>query len=573
MIQNNSNKVNYVYPADFSFARNSSGYDVKGKLRYANQIRVTNEVYGGSMAYVEEATTNLLTENIASIEMDTTGFSANIGTETISRDSVNFYHGNNCLKVVTPGGVGSEGVYTSLIAVTPNNSYTVSVYVKGAGNIRLVLNERNSTTGTIGLDYVDIALTSTWTKYKVTRTFGSTGDRARIYLYTASTVQPITFYADCFQLEQKAYATTWTLPSVPRTAESLTMPVIGTNLLTDNQAGVEKDLTGFSSMWSASIARDTTEYYHGIASLKTVTPGSVVNEGFRTNDVSVIASNSYTASVWMKGAGNVVVGLYEYNSVGGTVGSDLSSSKTLTSTWTRYSVTRTFTSSGFTARIAVITTGTAQATTFYADTLQFERGPAASTWTLPDGTTNRMGLPPSQGTVEGIVEITNSLKSDHHVTCLHVGSAAHPNNYGLHWIYNADSNAFGLVSIQPSGSASQVYFSRGLLPDGIYFYRMAWNAAQLSMSFWDLKNQTLTTTQAITNPLLPVSFNKVYLGCESNAGGEIQYANTRYGRHRLSNIAITADPDFANLMPRDGNTVAIMDFDDIIIRGKSGVSI
>jgi hypothetical protein len=81
-----------------------------------------------------------------------------------------------------------------------------------------------------------------------------------------------------------------------------------------------------------------------------------------------------------------------------------------------------------------------------------------------------------------------------------------------------------------------------------------------------LSSQTKVASATISDPTLPAAFApKAYLGAY---GMFYNYANTRFGRHRLSNIARTDDPDFNNLMPQDSNTVALMDFDDITFRAN-----
>lgn len=153
------------------------------------------------------------------------------------------------------------------------------------------------------------------------------------------------------------------------------------NLLTDNQADIETNTTGFSSLNSAILTRDTTEFWHGIASLKSVTPGSVINEGFSTNNISVTSSKEYAASVWIKGSGTVTLGLVEKNSGGTIIGTE-EQPITLSSTWTRYEVNKTFGVTGVNAAISVYT-DSAQAITFYTDGLQLEQGASATAWTLP----------------------------------------------------------------------------------------------------------------------------------------------------------------------------------------------
>lgn len=161
-----------------------------------------------------------------------------------------------------------------------------------------------------------------------------------------------------------------------------------TNLLTANQSSVETDLTGFQTIVGGTLTRDITTAWHGTACLKMVTPGVGVNEGFYTDFVAVAASGTYTASVWLKGSGVVRVYLREQDSVGALIGDTLTADITLTNMWTRHSITRVFGSTGVRAQIHVRTVATA-AITYYADGLQLEQKPCATSWTL--GGTTRAG--------------------------------------------------------------------------------------------------------------------------------------------------------------------------------------
>lgn len=530
-----------------SFARTGVAYGTFGQLSLSGQPRI-ERIGGKDMVLVEEATTNLLTDNQASVETDLTGFSPNAAA-TIYRDTITAYHGTACLKIVTNGVTGYEGA-TFTMAATPLQTYTFSVWLKGAGVASVWINERSSG-GSVGSTITpDITLTSNWTRYTVTRTFGDTGIYLRIYIVGVTTPAAITFYADCLQLEAKPYATTWTLPSASRASETLTLPVIGTNLLTDNQASVETDMTTFSSNNSAILTRDTAEFCNGIASLKAVTPGNVPAEGFFISQVPVTPSNSYTFSVWLKGSGTVYIRLSDRNSITGLIGTTDSAAITLSSAWTRYSVTRTFASNGDVARLYVLTYSTVQAITFWADCLQLERGPAPSTWVLPSASKLPLGLPVYQGTVEGIVEVNDALKYAAGIPRIFTITRTGWTTTSL--ICYQTSSTFYIVSYDDAAT----YTSNGFPApaNGIYYYKVWWETTSAKVEFWNLATRTKTGEASIVSRKTTTAFYDFYLGGRYDG---TRMGNTRFGRHKISNIAITADPDFTNLMPQDSNTVAI----------------
>ncbi|NPV90329.1 MAG: RHS repeat protein [Firmicutes bacterium] len=174
----------------------------------------------GNGVHITEATTNLLAANQSSVETNTTGF-LSISSATMTRSNEQAWNGSYSLKVVTPGTVAYEGAGTTSTSVTASITYTASVWLKGTGTVNLYLREIDSSNGHIkDNSLTGITLTSTWTRYMVSGTFGATGVNARIYV-RANGTQAITFYADGFQLEQKAYATPWHIGGGTRNADFL----------------------------------------------------------------------------------------------------------------------------------------------------------------------------------------------------------------------------------------------------------------------------------------------------------------------------------------------------------------
>ena len=532
-----------------TFARNSEAIDSLGRIALPGLPRLEYVDGVGWITWVEEADTNLLTENQASVETDTTGFYT-VSSAVLSRDTTIFKYGNASLKTVTPGAVANEGFYTSFASVVASNTYTASVWFKGSGTVLLGISEYTAASVYVGLTYAStITLTDTWTRYSVSRAFGSTGERALIRIITTSgTAQNITFYADGLQLSQKAYPTSFCMPDSSRAAESLTMPVLATNLLTANQASVEEGTTGFY-VWNdanATITRDTTEYKYGAASLKIVTLGQVITEGVAISPISILPNSIYTLSIWLKGSGAVTLYLIEIASGGGFVGQTMSS-VTLTSVWTRYSLTRTTVSNGGELYL-LVATNAAQAITFWADGLQLELGPYATTWNIPTGATPRMGLPVDQGTIEGIVEITDVSKRQDGIDdrlFKIVGSS------GYILLTHLGSSAYWSLYVSNGTNTANINIADSLTPSGWYYFKVSWSTTVL-VEFWDLETQTEVASNIISSPYLPAAFDSyVYLG--NNDTGSY-FADTRFGKHRLSNIVRTTDPDFDNLMPNDANT-------------------
>ena len=141
--------------------------------------------------------TNLVTN--PSFEVNTAGWSAYLST--ISWDTTEFYSGTASLKTVFTG-VGSSSAVSN---VTASQTYTASIWVKApAGNaFRLDFTELTSTSTIVGVTQKAATGTGSWQRVTATRTFGSTGVKARVEL--VSTIAQ-TIYMDAVQLEIGATA-------------------------------------------------------------------------------------------------------------------------------------------------------------------------------------------------------------------------------------------------------------------------------------------------------------------------------------------------------------------------------
>ncbi|NPV90063.1 MAG: hypothetical protein HPY50_04715 [Firmicutes bacterium] len=196
----------------------------------AGQVRFISDYNGTSkVATVSGAWKNLLTNNQASIETDTTGFTL-IGSPTLTRDTNEHWHGSASLKVVTPGSVSAEGFYTVGVAASANTVYACSVYLKGSGIARIIFRD---VTNNVIQNLYNITLTSTWTRYDLTLTTGALAvTDLRLGIVTNST-QAINFYADGLQIEEGAEVTDWTLSPGPNSTYSISAALKVRNLGVD----------------------------------------------------------------------------------------------------------------------------------------------------------------------------------------------------------------------------------------------------------------------------------------------------------------------------------------------------
>jgi hypothetical protein len=148
--------------------------------------------------------TNLLSRVQSDAEAGSTGLTAYTGS-TLTRITTDSWQGNACLQVETPGAAASEGFLAIASGVSGQigDTFTVSAYLKGSGNVQLLLTRDSSAASPI----TAIELTDQWTRYSATGTFASAGT-PRLYVRTPS-AQAITFYADGMMIEKAATLGRW----------------------------------------------------------------------------------------------------------------------------------------------------------------------------------------------------------------------------------------------------------------------------------------------------------------------------------------------------------------------------
>jgi len=240
------------------------------RLQIAKDVNFVNIVDD-----LETSTKNLLTANQAGVEAGTTGFTAR-GT-TIERSTAQFYEGAASLQVTTSGTIANEGVELSPVDVLGGKSYAAQVKVKGAGYIRLVIEE---------LDSEDNYLRSTGsnpiildgTSWQTLSVFARTGQdcaKLRLAVLTSSVIGA-TFYCDAFMLVKGETAPDEFIPGQqygPGTADAIAsweiyganwipMPATGAPAETERvRHSLRQPLQQNQSYYWRMAARDDTGQY------------------------------------------------------------------------------------------------------------------------------------------------------------------------------------------------------------------------------------------------------------------------------------------------------------------------
>lgn len=161
-------------------------------------------------------------------------------------------------------------------------------------------------------------------------------------------------------------------------ADAVLMWSAVTNLLSANQSSFESGTTGATAVNSATLTQSSAEAWNGTYSLAVATPGAVVGEGAYVNITSTTASDPYAGSVYLLGSGAVEV--YVYDATNSLTGA--AQTITLTGAWQR--ISNADLTLGATAstdlRLYVVTSGAAQAVTFYVDGVQLEQAGFSNVW-------------------------------------------------------------------------------------------------------------------------------------------------------------------------------------------------
>ena len=180
-----------------------------------------------------------------------------------------------------------------------------------------------------------------------------------------------------------------------------------------------------------------------------------------------------------------------------------------------------------------------------------ETSRAAESLTMPTA-----GLSPSVGTIEGIVEITDVVKRNTDYGWIF--QLARSGTGDMRFYHGDDGNFYLQIRNDSNVMILEVTISDDALRNSLYYYKLYWLESNFKIEFWDVLTRDKTVEKIFVARDTPSSFVICRIGGVGSTSFST-YANTRFGRHRLSNIARTTDPDFNNLMPRDEYTVALFD--------------
>ena len=282
-----------------AFETNPQIWEIDGNLVDVElDVKEDYTLYKSTILSVPVTYSNILRTNVANAGEDgtTTGFAVYNGS-TISVSTTWSAQGSRSIKVVTNGSQADQGVITSSTyeAISPNETYTEQVRIKGTGTFGLYLTELNSSLGIVGASSsATITITPEMGEATIylTRAMGATGAFVRSRVSAIGTLST-TFYVDRFMINAGTEAYPW-IPG--QTTSQSVLPIVG----------------------------DTC--------IKFSTPGAVHSEGIMENpySVDVNAGDSLWHSVYLRGSGTVILQVVERDNSGAIVRTVNSSPITLT---------------------------------------------------------------------------------------------------------------------------------------------------------------------------------------------------------------------------------------------------
>lgn len=342
-----------------------------------------------------------------------------------------------------------------------------------------------------------------------------------------------------------------------------------TNLLTANQAGVETDTTGFTALLSATLTRNTTYFQQGAASLRVVTPGSVINEGVQIDGPAGTISLPYAVRIKILAPLGATMELVvrrdatanatTYNFTGTGAWQDVSN------------VVVTLDAAATSVKVLVRTRSTAQAITFYIDMNQLEQKAYSTLWHNPaDGARANESLSfpaagilnPTEGAFAVWINVNAASKrqiAGTYPRIFHVRRSS-DNGQGI-GLYHNDATATWRLSI--NNGASSLDVADSYTPDGWHHFVATWSSSLLALYIDGVLRGS------VASPSLASAFvANAYIGLlDPNA----DFLNTSHDDVQTWNRALT-DAEIAAVYARTAAkphpaSAAFFTFDQTLVNG------
>jgi hypothetical protein len=238
-----------------------------GQLGTAHASPSCNQV----TAWIEEGTTNLCRNS--SVEAASLVGDPNLlGAGTIiTKDATSAFLGSASAKVVCDGSGSQQGILFgsgNLGDTSTARTFTGSVYVRGSGTLRYYTRCEYADLSVEDSADLTVTLTNQWQRIVANPKTANTGKQLR-YVYIqarTNTAQAVTFWADCAQVEEKSYATSYTDGSLGTgyswagTAHASASTREGVSIYAGTAGRISKDSGEIAAKYSVQIPADAASH-------------------------------------------------------------------------------------------------------------------------------------------------------------------------------------------------------------------------------------------------------------------------------------------------------------------------
>lgn len=395
---------------------------------------------------------NLLTQNQATVETDTTGLAA-FANCTVARTTAQFAEGTASLEcTVTATGTFSAGLSnTTWRPVTPGLTYTGFVSTRAntvgrTGRAILIWGPSSGAYASQSNGVIASNSATAWTDYSVTAVAPAGANFVNVIWEDTdgTTLAGEIHYLDKLGIFQGSTGTTWRAPNDP--SGFLSRPLLRTqnpNLLTYNQATIETSAEG--NAFQGTPSRVTTQAAHGSACLQLVTTAASYTDykaHATANAPMITAGKVYTAicSVRSDSISRFTHVFIRWYDSGNTLISDSASGAVLSSSTTAWG-TRTCTASApanaAKAVVVAVIGGANSGETHYFDNFGLFEG-TVTEWMPPVTIPNGRAAVQFDGVTDFL--ITTTIPRSQNATLFIVAASNQPNRLDQRMLYWRGNN-------------------------------------------------------------------------------------------------------------------------------------
>ncbi len=353
-------------------------YGIVQPTTLAGPIRNPHVRYGNGL-FVEEGTTNLVTN--PSFEVGTTGWTSGGVAATLTRDTTRSLSGSASLRADWPtaGAAGSSVLFSfaSTLAVNAAHFYSLSVYVP-AGSPAVFIRVSGAVVTTVSTP--NSTLFGAWQRLSVGFTTSGVAGAVNVDVVSSvGTTVGQSVFLDAVQVEQKAYATTYTDGSL---ATAWDAPG---NLLPTAAQSFEDGTTGGWTAGAGTIANSAAFPYAGTKALLLTATGANANTATASGSagVAVVPGRTYSATAWVRPSAARLLRLdVNWYTAAGTLLTSINgvANTGTAGAFTRQSLSAVAPATAAFANVVFASSDSVNADTFHLDAVRLEEGTGSASY-------------------------------------------------------------------------------------------------------------------------------------------------------------------------------------------------